>query len=284
MSNLIWFEWEKCPDGYTIEELRAEYLTFESDRRITAGVPAKSAPAWVSTTSVWKSETDERPHHSDLGSFDFPIQMVVPKSERIVRSSTLIEESPGAFMMFANSAGSIEKSLLFIEQFGYPQKSRIGLAWADGLARLNPDSRPHRYPLGNYSVDQIYKEADNLGKSVRLWEEAKLKGSYASLIFDLNEFDHVDMPEPVDSIRVYLRENRVDRTQPPQFSIMPRSLEDALWLQFKIALSNNTQLQQCTECPMWFAYGTGTGRRKSALYCSPKCSKAAYRRRKAASQ
>ena len=115
------------------------------------------------------------------------------------------------------------------------------------------------------------------------WEEAKLRGSYGSLIHILNE-QYVDFSEAVDSIRVNLHENPADRTQPPLFSITPRSLEDALWLQFKIAVANNTQLQQCTECPTWFAYGTGTGRRKSALYCSPKCSKAAYRRRKAKSQ
>ena len=82
MPNLIWFEWEKCPDGYTIEELRAEYLTFERDE---IGVPTKSAPAWVSETSVWK-ETDERLFTPGLEFFDFPILMVVPKSERVVQS------------------------------------------------------------------------------------------------------------------------------------------------------------------------------------------------------
>ena len=122
------------------------------------------------------------------------------------------------------------------------------------------------------------------------WEEAKLNGSYWDLLYDLNHLYELNERDrgstsPInDAIRANLRENRADTTRPPLFAITPRSLKDALWLQFKIAVSNNTQLQQCTECPTWFAYGAGTGRRKSALYCSPKCSKAAYRRRKAASQ
>ncbi|MCZ6608566.1 MAG: hypothetical protein O7A66_01020, partial [Alphaproteobacteria bacterium] len=217
----------------------------------------------------------------DIEFDDFPILMVVPKSERVVQSQTLIEESPGAFMMFADCAKSLKKTLLFVEQFGYPHIAVLG---PDPVDRLGRRLSVTRLPLGNFSVDQFSIEADEMAKIVQLWEEAKLNGSYWDLLYDLNEHERETTRKEDDAIRANLRENRADRAQPPQFSITPRSLEDALWLQFKIAVSDNTQLQQCTECPTWFAYGTGTGRRKSALYCSPKCSKTAYRRRKAESQ
>ena len=51
MPGLIWFEWAKCPDGYTVEAFREEYAEY-SDYRILndplKGV-ARNAPILVDT-------------------------------------------------------------------------------------------------------------------------------------------------------------------------------------------------------------------------------------------
>jgi len=66
----------------------------------------------------------------------------------------------------------------------------------------------------------------------------------------------------------------------PTLRIVPRTLLDALWLQVAQSLASSTSLRQCIECQSWFVFGTGTGRRKSADYCSDRCRKAAWRQRK----
>ena len=63
--------------------------------------------------------------------------------------------------------------------------------------------------------------------------------------------------------------------------LTPDGLLRAMELQFLQTVSNDTQLRKCAICPTWFSYGTGTGRRKSAHYCSDRCRKAAHRRHKA---
>lgn len=65
----------------------------------------------------------------------------------------------------------------------------------------------------------------------------------------------------------------------PTMRITPQTLHDALWLQVAQSLSSATGLRQCVECGSWFVFGTGTGRRKSADYCSDRCRKAAWRHR-----
>lgn len=67
----------------------------------------------------------------------------------------------------------------------------------------------------------------------------------------------------------------------PTLRIVPMTLLDGLWLQVAQSLASSTSLRQCIQCQSWFVFGTGTGRRKSADYCSDKCRKAAFRRRRA---
>ena len=44
-----------------------------------------------------------------------------------------------------------------------------------------------------------------------------------------------------------------------------------------LAISGDFQIDKCSWCPNWFCFGVGTGRRKSSLYCSDRCRKAAHR-------
>lgn len=61
-------------------------------------------------------------------------------------------------------------------------------------------------------------------------------------------------------------------------SLSPLSLSDFLEVEFARAVSSNVGLKRCVVCPRWFAFGTGTGRRKSAHYCSDTCRKNAWRK------
>ena len=63
----------------------------------------------------------------------------------------------------------------------------------------------------------------------------------------------------------------------PALYIVPNNLLSARWLQFAQAVSSNTEFRKCLHCPAWFTYGPGTGRRKTAFYCSARCRRAAHR-------
>lgn len=70
------------------------------------------------------------------------------------------------------------------------------------------------------------------------------------------------------------------REEPPGLVIVPLSLRSAMYLQLAQAITRDNQLQCCLWCGTWFLFGTGTGHRRSAHYCSDNCRKTAWRHRK----
>ena len=58
--------------------------------------------------------------------------------------------------------------------------------------------------------------------------------------------------------------------------LTPDNLVNAMDLQFFQVISSNLRVQRCAVCPKWFTFGAGTGRRKSAHYCSDRCRKTAW--------
>lgn len=62
----------------------------------------------------------------------------------------------------------------------------------------------------------------------------------------------------------------------PQLFFAPRTLIDAVYLQFFQDLSTSPNLRLCARpgCDEWFTFGPGTEHRNTAQYCSPKCQKA----------
>jgi hypothetical protein len=61
--------------------------------------------------------------------------------------------------------------------------------------------------------------------------------------------------------------------------LVPADLIRAMWLQFAGHVCSGTQLFRCVRCNEPFTVGTGTGRRRTALYCSNACKVAAYQAR-----
>lgn len=64
---------------------------------------------------------------------------------------------------------------------------------------------------------------------------------------------------------------------PPELFFRPSTLLDAIYVQFFEDLTTKANLKLCERpgCRNWFKYGTGTGRRSTSQYCSPKCQNAA---------
>ena len=85
---------------------------------------------------------------------------------------------------------------------------------------------------------------------------------------------------------VEIRELKPSKESPSRGVVRPRSLLAAIWIQFVDHCSlPHRQWKRCESCPEWFFYGSGTGHRETARYCSKKCQDAAaYQRRKAAQQ
>jgi hypothetical protein len=69
----------------------------------------------------------------------------------------------------------------------------------------------------------------------------------------------------------------------PRLQLQPPNLFHAALVQFLEEVSSGGPLRRCRlpTCPEWFTYGPHTGRRETALYCSPRCQNAhTYLKRK----
>ena len=298
MPDLIWFEWEKCPDGYTVETLRPEYLQFDEEgvwttlvyplaitdeftvetlrpeypqfdeEEVWTGVHATAiAPSWV-CKMLHNRGYRFSPYEKNLVGEEF----LIPQSDNILKFRPL-EGNSAAFMEYAHSYDSASNTVNFVTEYGLPEEE--------------PPSSD--LWLLKHSTECIQEGAGFMWDAVGVWDVAKQKNDFGELLLLFNwgrlpeSRDDLDYDASIDGSRaltsVKLR-HRGDRDGPPLLSMVPEDLEAALWLQFGQAISANSQLQRCAVCPTWFSYGTGTGRRKSAHYCSDRCRKAAHRHRK----
>ncbi len=120
------------------------------------------------------------------------------------------------------------------------------------------------------SVDEVVADIRRMRAAIRSWEAGRTAGDVSRFV---NEFNST-----VRSIITVELAHSVDPVH-PQFKIVPLDLCEAMWLQLAQIVSSKQGLKRCDWCPTWFLYGSGTGRRNSALYCSDKCRKAAHKHR-----
>jgi hypothetical protein len=72
-------------------------------------------------------------------------------------------------------------------------------------------------------------------------------------------------------------------TNLPTLRFSPNSLLSVMDLQIILDVTGGVQLRKCEFCPNWFKFGPGTGKRETAVYCSPRCQKAhQYQKKKEA--
>ncbi len=271
MPELIWFEWEKCPDGYSVEVLKPEYVVY-APSGIIEYAPSETAPFW------WKQN---RSSHANLNNdplfkyFEFGDAFIIPNSQRRLTFNPLDESGGASFLELADCVGSESNTLAFVTKYG--------------ALTVNDVNEGEIYSLENCHVRLVQEYAQAMKSAVEMWELAKSSNDYVDLVHLFNK--SIGNPPRLEgfeskydvlgALSPELRHNRAENS-PPILSMVPHDFYSVLWLEFAQAISSNLMLRRCAVCPTWFAYGTGTGRRKSAHYCSDKCRKAAHRRQKLA--
>ncbi len=182
-----------------------------------------------------------------------------PKMLRIVRNGAgqdpenlayfqPLASTDSLFEVFANIATTPEGALEFVRRYG----------------PLTPD--------GWDSGDQVYlvtSQAERMREILRVWAKKKNhlhmpRRSQKS--FGLPIRVHPDDTGPSSSLEAKVFWDPLDKTL--KWELRPRTLLDALWLQFGQALTSGIQIRQCEHCGDFFEAGRGTGRRLDAKFCS----------------
>ena len=120
-----------------------------------------------------------------------------------------------------------------------------------------------------------HRSVEMISKLVRLWSTGLENSDLSEFAREFNRMEHhfgqwrVALEASPGSERTDLR-------------MVPTDLFGAIRLQLAQAASINARMQSCVWCSKWFIFGSGTGRRKSAHYCSDRCRKAAHHARKVA--
>lgn len=155
-----------------------------------------------------------------------------------------LEDYPAMFREFADVELNPDGVVSFANKYGSPVGDRTGYY---GMA-----------------LEFIYLYIEDMRNAVEKYERG--------------DMDAVVTPWAVAD--AHLMFDRIPGRETPNLFIQPQTLKDAMWFQFAQMVSGNMQIRKCAQCPSWFAFGSGTGRRKSALYCSDKCRKAAHEKRR----
>jgi hypothetical protein len=113
-----------------------------------------------------------------------------------------------------------------------------------------------------------YDRIRRMKNAVNLWEKGRVEGNMRPVIDYFAKGQRA-----VSEVRL----THVPGKKDPSLNFVPGHLLAAMWLQFGQAVSSSANLRSCTWCSTWFVFGTGTGRRKSAHFCSDNCRKASHR-------
>jgi hypothetical protein len=247
MPNLLMFKWWIDRDGYNITELDPRGVIWTPDATYHDIPPKGASPSIVRIQKRWNTIVSPAPGHEDK-----PYLVLEPTGDDFFPIEPL-EINPGLFVDFAGTAQTPEGVKSFADKYGQIQGVH-----------------------GPVSFEPWYREIKIMKNAVRGWEKGKREGSLRKWV---NNFNTI-YPELFDdkgraSASVCLQ--NTDDPLLPTFRMVPHDLLSAMWLQFAQQVSSSTGLRLCKLCSTWFVFGTGTGRRKSAHYCSPRCYKAAWK-------
>lgn len=168
-------------------------------------------------------------------------------------------KTDGLYRRLADGELTPEGALQFVTTFGFPVR--------DLLLR-------ERLPLKDY-----LEAVESMRGLLRLVEAGEWDTLADSIAMPARNFFGLGR----DRLGVDLQPR--EDNQPPAMVLKPSSLWAAIWLQLAIDVSTGASLRSCARCGDWFKHGPGTGRRSTAIYCSPKCQGAdAYAKRKAAAK
>ena len=263
MPNLLSFSWEKDRDGYEIFEFDPtgiEWSLVAGKTDIYEYQMIPKAPPDASPTTLkllqqhreWFAPSPD-PHSDELRYLEQPPYFVlVPVGEESIRYRPL-DEYPAIFMELAETPKNPEGVKSFLDKFG-------------PLIESSDPELP----------EAMYYQIEDMKRAVRAWEASKKAGSLRKWIKDFNRRDIWERSRAGVTIQL----TNTDDPLCPNLEIVPNSLISAIWLQFAQQVASSTGLRQCNWCSTWFVFGTGTGRRKSAHYCSDRCRQANHRQGK----
>jgi hypothetical protein len=190
-------------------------------------------------------------------------RILQPRSER-TRRFDLFKDNPSAFLEFAQTRYSLPDSLDGIKDF------------ADRYGPLEPDIGTE---LKQYARDittwSMY--IDELRRTVELWKKSMVTGDFTKVIRTVQKKWHPGDFLPGVPVELLLKEDPLSGSA--RLCIRPRSLINALWAQFLLAIDGNVNLGACVQCRKWFTLEPGRGR-SDKEYCSNACRMRAYRKRK----
>ena len=252
MPNLIRFEWPKSENGYTME--RVKWDEIEDDgigMRVTERAEMHQYRKIKPKKGASQSTIDLVSLVRGMGSAIYDKDsdfFLVPKGERKVIHRPL-EQHSALFMEFAELENSDKAVLSFANEFGLLH------GW---------------YPVEEHVWWQYQVEV--MRSAVEKWKTFKREGD----LKNFTDWINYDSRRAKCSITI----GQSSYPNRPALYVEPNDLWSAMQLQFAQTISGDAQLQRCAICPTWFTFGTGTGRRKSAQYCSDRCRKAAFLQRK----
>lgn len=284
MPDLIWFEWKRQRNGYRIEAIDLDWFTRE---KLESGwlieEVSKDAPTWVHELVLACDGYSKGLNLAfDHGFITYAKNnCLVPNEPFETETYFPLEQYPALFMEFANTEESVEGVLSFANKYGALHEHTIHYAEPTGLYQVA------HLPVYVYRSMQAIK---NMKRATGAWFEYRDTGNPNSLIALLPRdrsiiFNEGVKPEwPVFSSHgasLQYKMRMIPGTKKLSMYLAPENLLSCIWVQFLQAVTNDTQLKQCAVCPSWFSFGTGTGRRSSAQYCSDRCRKVSHARRKA---
>ena len=168
-----------------------------------------------------------------------------------------LEEAPALFLELAH----LEKSPAAVIEFA----NRFGLI---GYAPPRPADEISEEPLWAwFGMIDALAAAEGLLKRYRAGE--------------------VQISDWIDAINSAMNPELIPKLslppgKKPRIVAHPRTLADALQLQFMFQITHGRTFKQCDHCSAWFPFGRGTGNRSRKRFCTNKCRVAAHRRRKEA--
>jgi hypothetical protein len=145
----------------------------------------------------------------------------------------------------------------------YEYETEFGPGWS-WLSAKDPDLKVWIWKWGNATDSEL----ERLKRFARAWAQIQINKAMDSAENGTQTSARVLFTPDYSAQRLH---------------IVPDTLLAAMWLQCARVLTENPQFRACERCQKWFELSPEgkNSKRRHAIYCSPKCKVAAYRKREA---
>ena len=249
MPDLLWFKWTRSKGGYSIRENAPTAYERRVHRR-----SIKQMKQVMDLERMDESEKGVLGMHRFNESFmnkefEYMYLHLVPNGQETVEYEPL-KDCSGLYKEFVNLKDSPEEYLRFANDYGL----------------LSPHYEPRSFDF----LSDWFTSRNRMEHMLEIWEKCnndEFLGRFIEQYSGIFSSCSLVLGKSYEKTRISLY-------------ISPDDLKSAMVLQFFQVISSNLQVQGCAVCTKWFTFGAGTGRRKSAHYCSDRCRKAAFLERK----